>query len=418
MATADALVGRHIGRGMRILFANKFWYRRGGLERVMFDEIEWLQDAGHEIAHFSTTHPRNDPSPWADYFVPYLELGEAGGLSSRQKLMAAARLFHNGVAARQFSRLLEDFRPDVVHAHGIHRQISTSILGVARRRQVPVVHSLHDYHLICPADVLLYRGSIPCQPRRCGSVWFGPCVTGRCVRGSLPASALSAAEITWARVRRAYTRGIDRFICPSEFTRAQMQNAGWKTPMDVIRNAVPVDPVDPRLGDYFLVIGRLSREKGVEISTEAAVFADVPLVVAGDGPLRQSLEAKYPRATFTGHLPTEEVLALIHGARAVVVPSLALENAPMSVLEPMTAGVPVIASRTGGIPEQVTDGVDGLLVPPGDAEALGKAMQRLAKDGDLARRLGARARMTVAQRFSVAEHVTALERTYQAAVRI
>ena len=80
---------------MRIVVANKFWYRRAGLERVMFDEIGWLADAGHEIAHFSTDHPENDASPWSDYFAPYLEIGPHSSLGPRDKALAAARMFWN-----------------------------------------------------------------------------------------------------------------------------------------------------------------------------------------------------------------------------------------------------------------------------------------------------------------------------------
>ena len=381
----------------------------------MFDEIGWLEEAGHEIAHFSTAHPKNDPSPWAGYFVPYLELGADAGLSTRESLVAAARLFHNGEAARRFTRLLDDFRPDVVHAHGIHRQISTSILGVARGRKIPVVHSLHDYHLICPADVLLHRGTTVCEPRRCGRLNFGPCVAGRCVRGSLPASALSAAETAWARARRAYTRAGDRFICPSDFMRRQMAQAGWQAPMDVIPNALPVDSTRPEPGEQFLVIGRLSREKGIHVVAEAARLAGARLTVAGDGPLRAGLEAGYPEITFTGHLSGNDVRNLTRTARAVVVPSVWFENAPMSVLEAMAAGVPVIASRIGGIPEQVTDGVDGLLVDPGDPKVLAEAMKRLADDRDFAMTLGARAQATVAERYSPAMHLARLEKTYTVA---
>ena len=114
---------------MRILVANKFWYRRAGLERVMFDEIGWLEDAGHEVAHFSTQHPENDASPWSDYFAPYLEIGPQTTLTPREKAIAVERMFWNTAAARRFARLLRDFRPDVVHVHGIHRQISPSILA-------------------------------------------------------------------------------------------------------------------------------------------------------------------------------------------------------------------------------------------------------------------------------------------------
>ena len=121
---------------MRILVANKFWYRRAGLERVMFDEIAWLEAAGHEVAHFSATHPENDTSPVGRLLRPLPRDRHPLGPRPARDGARRARMFWNVEAARRFSRLLRDFRPDLVHVHGIHRQLSPSILrrGPAGRR--------------------------------------------------------------------------------------------------------------------------------------------------------------------------------------------------------------------------------------------------------------------------------------------
>ncbi len=398
---------------MRILVANKFWYRRGGLERVMFDEIEWLEEAGHEVAHFASAHPKNEPSAWADYFSPYLELGGAG-LGAADKVRAASRMFSNGPARRSFNRLLSAFRPDVVHVHGIHRQLSPSILTAAARHGVPVVQTLHDYHHICPADVLLFAGTEACEPRRCGNLWYGAAVAGKCVRGSLAASALSAAETSWQRASRAYDRGVARFISPSQFLADRMKEAGWTAPCDVVRNGVPRgERALP--GEGFVVIGRLSHEKGIAVALAAARLAGVQVTVAGEGPRGQALVDAFPEAAFPGHLSARGVAALVRGSRAVVVPSLCLENAPMAVLESMAVGVAVIASDIGGIPEQITDGVDGILVRPGDVEALAQTMRHLEADSALASRLGAAAVETVSSRFSPEVHTEGVLAAYRAA---
>ena len=108
--------------------------------------------------------PENDASPWSDYFAPYLEIGPQTTLTPREKAIAVERMFWNTVAARRFARLLRDFRPDVVHVHGIHRQISPSILLEARRAGVPVVQTLHDYHPICASGDLLARRPARLRP--------------------------------------------------------------------------------------------------------------------------------------------------------------------------------------------------------------------------------------------------------------
>lgn len=401
---------------MRVVVANKFWYRRGGLERVMFDEVAWLGESGHEVAHFSTAHPANDPSPWGEFFVPYVELGVGGGLGTREKLVAAARMFSNGDARRRFSRLLSEFRPDVVHVHGIHRQISPSILEAAHRSGVPVVQTLHDYHHICPADVLLWRGETVCEPRRCGSLCYGAAVRGRCVRGSLAASALSAAETSFQRMRRVYGRAVVRFISPSVFLADAMAAGGWGVPCDVVPNAVPVAG-EWRGGDYVLFAGRLSHEKGVSTLLEAAGRAGVRAIVAGEGPLEVELRARFGRTEFLGRVDGETVQRLIEGSLACAVPSTCYENAPMSVLEPMASGAPVVASAIGGIPELIEDGESGLLVRPGDVEDLARALARLRDDRSLARRLGLAARESVSAHFSPEQHVRSLLQTYEAAMR-
>jgi glycosyltransferase involved in cell wall biosynthesis len=400
---------------MRVLVASKFWYRRGGLERVMFDETAWLESAGHTVAHFATTHPANEQSPWSSYFTPYLELGRDSGLSSREKVRAAVHMFSNREAARRFQQLVDDFGPDVVHLHGIHRQISPSILAPAIRRGVPVVQTLHDFHHICPADTLMHSGVEPCQPRRCSTVWYGSCLAGRCVRGSLPASTLSAAETAWQRGRRVYERNVARSISPSRFLASQMQAAGWTVPIDVVPNAIAVCPPTPVQRSGFCIVGRLSPEKGVAHALEAARTAGVPLTVAGEGPSGSALASQYPEFDFVGRLDGTEVAALMQRSLAVLVPSVCLENAPMSVLEAMASGTLVVASAVGGIPEQVTEGVDGLLVPPGDAAALCSALRSLVEQPDLARHLGVAARRTVEERFSPEGHLEGLLAVYRAA---
>ena len=399
---------------MRILIANKFWYQRGGLERVMLDEAEWLAGAGHEIAHFSTSHPKNDDSPWSDYFVRYRELGADGQLGVVEKGVAAVSMFYNREAARGFGRLLRDFRPDVVHVHGIHRQISPSILGVAARAGVPVIQSLHDYHHLCPGNVLLYGGAEVCAPRRCGVFWYGGCIRGRCVQGSLPASTVAAVETAWQRLTRAYERGITRFISPSVFVAGQMRLGGWTQPIDVVPNAVAAGSTDSAPSEGFCIIGRLSPEKGIGVALEAANRARVRVTVAGEGPAGERLRRDFPEADFVGHLDDVSVAKLVAQSSAVIVPSIWFENAPMSVLEAMASGTPVIASAIGGIPEQLTHDVDGLLVAPGDVTELAQAMSRIVGEPMLADRLGSSARETVAARFSPERHLNGLLDVYHA----
>jgi len=407
---------------VRILVANKFWYRRAGLERVMFDEIGWLESAGHEVAHFSTQHPENDASPWSDYFAPYLEIGPQTPLTSREKAVAVERMFWNGVAARRFARLLRDFRPDVVHAHGIHRQISPSILLEARRAGAPVVQTLHDYHPICASGDLLAAGLRACDPVACGPVNVLPCLLRGCVHQSKAKSALGAAELLWRRWVVRYERLVDAFISPSRYLARAVSASGIRhRPIHVLPNAIPAPArmLDVLPGEAFMYAGRLSREKGLGTLLRAAEAARVALLVAGTGPLEQWLIAQAPSGVrFLGRLPGHEVDRLLAGSRAAVVPSEWAENAPMAVLEPMALGRPVIATRMGGIPEQIRDGVDGVLVDPGDERQLAAALRVLADDAALADRLGRSARDRALTTFGPQAHLDGLLDVYSSVTRL
>jgi len=406
---------------LKILVANKFWFRRGGLERVMFDEITWLEAAGHEVGHFSTRHPENDASPWSDHFVPYLDLGVHSSLTHRQRALAAERAFWNLEAARRFARLLRDFRPDVVHLHGIHRQISPSILVEARRAGVPVVQTLHDYHPICASGDLLFAGSRACDPPRCGPINVLPCALSGCVQQSRAKSALASAELLWRRWIVRYERLVDAFVSPSHFLARTVAAGGVRhRPIHVLPNAIPARAGDGGggAGEAFVFAGRLSPEKGLATLLRAVELARVPLLVAGSGPQRDHLVAQAPAGVrFLGRLGGDEVDRLIASCRAAVVPSEWAENAPMAVLEPMALGRPVVATRMGGIPEQVRDGKDGILVDPGDELQLAAALRILADDPGLALRLGRSARDRATSLFSPQTHLDGLLAIYSTVLR-
>jgi glycosyltransferase involved in cell wall biosynthesis len=383
----------------------------------MFDEVEWLQEAGHEVAHFSADHPENDASPWSDYFVPYLEIGTHTTLTRREKALAAQRMFWNREAARRFKRLVREFRPNILHVHGIHRQISPSILAAAKQAGIPVVQSLHDYHPICPADDLLLGGSVACEPARCGRFNVLPCAFYQCVQHSTMKSTLAAAELLWRRWVVRLESLVDAFISPSHYLARAVAAGGIRhRPVHVLPNAIPARPTVGcgRAGESFVYAGRLSREKGLPTLMRAVERAQVPLLVAGAGPLRDTLEAAAPpNVRFLGRLGGEEVDRLLAGCRAAVVPSEWAENAPMAVLEPMVLCRPVIASRMGGIPEQVRDGVDGILVQAGDDLELAAALRILADDADLADRMGRSAHARATAIFDPLSHVAGLVDIYR-----
>lgn len=274
------------------------------------------------------------------------------------------------------------------------------------------MQTFHDYHPICVSGDLLIASERACQPVECGSVNVLPCIVNGCVHQSRAKSALGAADLLWRRWGVRVEQLVDAFIAPSRYLARVVVAGGLRhRPVHVLPNAIPAPAHAPEapVGDTFVYAGRLSREKGLFTLLRAAEAAHVRLLVAGTGPLEQSLATRAPDGvTFFGRVPGDEVDRLLAGSRAVVVPSEWAENAPMAVLEPMVRVRPVVATRMGGIPEQVRDGVGGVLVNAGDEVALAAALHVLADDVDLAETLGRSARERALTTFSPQTHLDGL----------
>ncbi|HEX6998138.1 MAG TPA: glycosyltransferase family 4 protein [Gammaproteobacteria bacterium] len=396
---------------MKVLLANKFLFRNGGSEAVMLAEREFLRAADVEVVDFAMRDDRNLPSAYAPWFVANQSYA-ADGAGAAARLKTALKLIHSPEAVRKMGELIDATRPDIVHCHNVYHQLTPSIIGAAKRRGVPVVLTLHDYKPVCPTYLRLRHGA-PCSECIDG----GPfnVVRHRCADGSLARSALLYAEAVVQRLLGSYEQ-VDAFIAPSEFMRAAVARRFPRERVRLLYNGVDTNAIAPADGDagYVLYLGRLSAEKGIEtlLEAHAPVAGRIPLRVAGTGPLEARLRARYPHARFLGHLSGTALDEAVRGAALIAVPSGCYENCPITVLEAMAYGKPVVASAIGGIPELVVHEETGLLFPPGDRHALADCLSRLMADAGLRRRYGRAGRARVERRFSLEGHNAGLLRTY------
>ncbi|MFN0091975.1 MAG: glycosyltransferase [Acidimicrobiales bacterium] len=404
---------------MRILQVDKFLRRVGGAACYMLDVSELLRRRGHTVEHFAMAHPANQPAAYEAYFPPQVVLDEPGGRLA-ERLHTAASMIHSGAARRGMSQVLDAFAPDVVHLHNIYHQLSPSILGPIAARRIPIVMTVHDFKLVCPSYRLL-DGRGPCEA--CvspGAFAFRPAAARRCKDGSLAASGLLALEASVHRWVGAYDP-IELFLAPSEFLAERLRRGGIASQrVRRLANFVELDraPVRQGPGAGVVFVGRLSPEKGIDVLIRAVGLAPrLRLRIAGDGPDRAALErlageVAPGRVEFLGLLPRAEVDALVQGARTAALPARWHENMPLSVIEAMAAGVPQVVTGLGGLPELVTDGVEGLVAPVDDPAALAAALTRLEEDTALAEAMGAAARRTATQRWGAEAHLLALETAY------
>jgi len=351
----------------RILLINKFYYPRGGDCTATLSLENLLLSKGHEVAIFSSTHPLNSSSEWSSYFPTEIDLSNA---NPANMVAAISRPFFSKEIKTKFLKLLDDFKPDVVHVHNIHSYLSPYIVQLAAKRGLKVVWTMHDYKLICPAYTCLRDGKVCelCFHKK----W--PVLKYRCVKQSLKGSLLAYLEAkVWNR--KKLERYTYKFISPSHFLKEKMISASFDSDrITVVHNFMqdlpPLD--DVRKQDYYCYVGRLSPEKGVETLLEAARDIPHPLYILGGGEDLERLKNEYgsDKIQFLGHQAPANVIKIIRKARLSVIPSIWYENNPFSVIESLCMGTPVVGANIGGIPELIEEGRNGFLFTPGAVDEL------------------------------------------------
>jgi glycosyltransferase involved in cell wall biosynthesis len=377
--------------------------------------------AGHTVAFFGMAHPLNTHLEYASHFPEHIEL-EPPPPTLSGRVRGAARMLYSTSASRGMDAVLAEFRPDVVHMHNIYHQLSPSVLRPVARRRVPAVMTLHDYKLACPTYQFLDHGNL-CQA--CLGGHFQHAILRRCKDGSLGSSTVMAAELFVHTLTRAYSP-VRVFICPSRFLEGRMRAAGvFPRRMTHVPHFIETDslPVKTAPGSGVLVAGRLSPEKGIDVAIRAVGAIDgASLDIAGTGPeeaaLRQLADSAAPgRVRFHGLLDKGEVQRLMLGAAVVVVPSRWYENQPMVVLEALARGVPVVGSALGGMPELISPGVTGDLVPANDPDALATALRPFLSDPKHGFAMRHAARETIVSEFAPRRHLDRIDAMYAVAAR-
>jgi glycosyltransferase involved in cell wall biosynthesis len=362
-----------------LLSINNYYYPRGGSEAVFLEHNRLFEVAGWEVVPFSMQSAQNLPSAWSGQFAP----DDASGFSPLAKLSKAAGAIYSTEAARRIGALIAETRPQIAHAHNIYHHLSPSVLVEAHRRSVPVVLTLHDLKLICPAYKMHTQGAI-CEDCRGGAL--RNVIKNRCIKNSTAMSALVWLESTIHKSLNLYSTTVTRFVVPSRFFLSKFSEWGVDTSRFVhIPNSVDVEamPSDGETGKAFVYFGRLVPEKGVGTLIKAAARLRVPLRIVGTGPeeshLRQLAAELGGDVEFTGYLTGSALHAAIASARAVVVPSECYENAPISVMEASAMRRCVIGADIGGIPELIREDETGFTFASSSVDALVEVLARVQR---------------------------------------
>lgn len=340
----------------RIIVANKFYYPRGGDCVYTIDLVKLLEAHGHDVAVFAMQHPDTLSTPWSKYFPSEVQFTK-----NIKAFDALLRPFGTREVVRKFNALLDDFSPDIVHLNNIHSQLSPVIAELAHKRGVKVFWTLHDYKLLCPRYDCLREGKLVCEACFDAKRYL---LKYRCMKNSFAASLLAYGEaVCWNRKRLELCT--DRFICPSNFLKEKMLQGGFcKSKLYRLCNFIDSNKCgesqDTR-EDYYCFVGRLSHEKGIKSLMKAAERNPFKLIVIGSGVLEDELKKKAgTNIEFVGFKQWREIKEIVGKARFSVIASEWYENNPISVIESLCLGTPVLGAHIGGIPELIEEGINGM----------------------------------------------------------
>jgi glycosyltransferase involved in cell wall biosynthesis len=309
----------------------------------------------------------------------------------------------------------------MVHLHNTFPLISPAAYYAAAAEGAPVVQTLHNYRLLCPAATL-YRAQTVCED--CvGKPVAWPAVLHSCYRGSKPASFASASMLALHRGAGTWNHKVSTYIALTEFARRKFIEAGF--PSDKI--AVKPNFIDPdpgpgktQAGSYALFMGRLTPEKGIRTLLNAWRILEgaMPLWIAGNGPMADEVRASAAsihNVKYDGWLSRDQLLETIRNAAFVVVPSEWYEPFGLTVVEAFASGIPVVASRLGSLASMVTHKETGLLFEAGNAADLAAQVRWFLANRDAGRAMRAMARLDYEHNYTGGTNYELLMNIYQQA---
>lgn len=385
---------------MKVLIVNKFLYPNGGSETYIFELGKQLIKMGHEVQYFGMEHADRVVGNSIEAYTSNMDFHGGNKIS---KLIAPFRIIYSTEARRQIRKVLDDFRPDVVHLNNINFQITPSILYEIKKwnKEAKIIATIHDPQWVCPNHMLINgRTHTGCDACLKGN--FTPCAKDRCIHGSLMRSILGMVEAIIYRRLHTY-RLVDEIICPSHFMERTMNaNPDLQGRTIMLRNFIDViKPSEDAInsykekigltsaGRYVLYLGRYSSEKGIHTLVEAAKgLPDIPFIFAGSGPFEDEVNA-VPNIKNLGFVTGEDKYALIAGADFSLIASECYENCPFTVMESTLCGTPIVGADIGGIPEliSVTDNPIGCLFESGNVNMLKETISSMWNNPDRIERM-------------------------------
>lgn len=367
----------HLNDSLRVLLVHNSYQEKGGEDTVVEAEYALLRDHGHEVRKY---------------------LRDNREIEDLSKLMVVADTLWSRRTVDGINAELDLFRPDIIHVHNTFPLISPSIYWAAYEAGVPVVQTLHNFRLVCPQAMLLRNNRI-CEDCLGKFPWRGA-VHG-CYRSSMAQSSVLVAMLGLHRAMGTFSKAVSRYIALNEFCRRKFVMGGLPVEKIAVKpHFVDVPKTDEMERRGGLFVGRLAPEKGVGLLIDVLTqLPQIQVTVIGDGP-EMSKIALHPGIRALGYQARDVVLSSMRRAAYLLMPSVCYETFGLVALEAFACGLPVIASRLGGMAELVEHGKTGLLCSPASRVELKEAIEWADAHPQAMREMGQNARAEYESKYT------------------
>jgi glycosyltransferase involved in cell wall biosynthesis len=387
---------------MRILTLHNYYKQAGGEDTVFHAEAALLEQHGHQVERLTFSNK------------------EVNSLS--EKLKAALGVVYNPDSAKLVEERIKAFKPDVMHVHNFFPLLSPAVFYVANRLRIPVVMTLHNYRLVCPSALLYYNGQV--RTENLHKTFPLGAIRQKVYRDSAVQTASVVLTTGLHKMLGTWQQKVDKFIALTPGAAALFRDSSLKLRPEQLA-VKPNFTEDLGIGqeereNYFLYVGRLTTEKGIDTLLKAHALQPFPLKIVGDGPLRPQVEqyaSEHAGIDYLGFQNRPQVLELLKSARGLIFSSEWMETFGMTVIEAFSTGTPVIAAKIGGAEQLVEDGVNGLHYNPGQPTELAEKVQQLLREPSLASQLGKAARQSYEARYTPEANYRMLIDIYQQAIQ-
>lgn len=379
---------------MTILTIHNYYKQRGGEDVVFENEVKTLKEFGHNVIVY-TKHNR-----------------EIDNYNFFKKLLFFLKSFYNYQVVKEIKSIIKNNKIDIAHIHNVFPLISPAVYLLLKKNNIKIVQTLHNFRFLCP-NALFFTKNRVCT--KCLSGNFLHCIINKCYKDSFIFSTLYALIISINK--KTFKKKIDRYIALTNFTKNIFAENGFNSEKIVVKSN-PFFKQKTKRGEnlnYFLYLGRISYEKGVEFLLESFTkLTEYKLVVAGTGEKLDQYKKMYSSSNieYLGFVEGNRKINLIQHATAIIIPSICYENFPMAIAEAFSIGTPVIASEIGSIPFIVQNNTNGLLFKTGDLFSLKDACKILIQDGNKREEMGDNGHKQFLQEMEITKNIKKLVEIY------